>query len=85
METEAIDNTESEIAPLNGSHSLQRTYLITGVSTPEQALSPVSARQPSNIIVMDSEERQELESSTAMVLALSEDEITEVSLLESHF
>jgi hypothetical protein len=85
-EIEALDNTESEIAPQNGSHSLRRTSLITGVSTPEEGVSPVSARQPSSdIIVMDSEESQGWESSTAMVLALSEDEITEVRLLEASF
>jgi hypothetical protein len=71
-EIEAIANMEAETASLNG-------------SVADQTLSSIVVAGPPDVIVVDSEDRQELESSTAMVLALSsEDEIMEVSKMESH-
>jgi hypothetical protein len=79
LESEAIANMEAETASLNGSHS-------TGSSVPEQTSSSRVVAGPSDVTVVDNEDRQELESSTAMVLALlSEDETMEVSKMEPQF
>ena len=66
-ESDTILNIEAEAASLNE-------------SVPKQTSSSMVAAEPPDLVVVDNEDRQELESLTAMVLALSSDgETIEVS------
>ncbi|KAF2178253.1 hypothetical protein K469DRAFT_599807, partial [Zopfia rhizophila CBS 207.26] len=71
-------SVDTQNSSLSISHS-------TGASVPEQTSSSIVIAGPSDVIVVDNESSQEAESSTAMVLALSEDETFEVSKMEPHF